>query len=133
VRFSVLLLWRAACDGIHDTTSKKNYLPFLIICHNVLRFHKVKYTSYRKNVEESCSLYFNTSTMALGLTQPLIEMSTRNFLASKALLVVRLTTVLPSVSILSRQRGILDFSQPYRPPLPYCVPSFPYCRYGDFQ
>jgi hypothetical protein len=42
-------------------------------------------------------------TMALGSTQPLTEMSTRNFYVGKVGLRVRLTTLPPSVSQLSRE------------------------------
>jgi hypothetical protein len=56
--------------------------------------------------------------MALGFTQPLTEISTRKrkqmFLGSKAWL----ATIPPYVSQLFRQCGILNISQPYRPPCP---------------
>jgi hypothetical protein len=52
--------------------------------------------------------------MALGSTQPLREMSTRNLPGGKG----QLTTLPPTVSQLSRRCGSLDLSQSYGPSRP---------------
>jgi hypothetical protein len=86
---------------------------------------KRHYTTSRKvagSIPDEVIGFFNwpnpsSRTMALGSTQPLTEMSTRNLLGGEGR-PAREADNLTAVSRLSRKCGSLDVSQPYGPSRP---------------
>jgi hypothetical protein len=64
--------------------------------------------------------------MALGSTQPLIEMSARNLPGGKGRPTRKADNLTASVIRLSRKYGSLDVSQPYGSPCPLTAIALPF-------
>jgi hypothetical protein len=84
-----------------------------------------RYATSRKNagsspdeVIESFQFNISSGNIAMGWTRSVTEMSTRNLSGGKAEPVSKTDKLTATVSRLSRQCGIFNISQPYRPPRP---------------